>query len=312
MRDEFLGLFRRTDRSHATEAEEETLETQPAGAETATEEKTVPGRVSVFLQRFLAQVARSPELAPSGMDTLDARLAGGFGPGLNLICGRPGTGKTALLESVAWDALLSGRPVIYYALKEGGLGVWEHFVRTLSHINESPGIRLSALRARELDSDELRALVLLDQTLQESILPRLSLIETIPAHLDMLSGFIEDVRTRVAEAEDVHGRIPVLLVDDLDRLLLFMEAHPVVRILLRLDEALASDSIPALLSNTLPDPYTHALERLPAHTVLALSVSGYLDDLSQLDLEIRANGRTGWTGAIPLILDRESGLVAPA
>ncbi|MFH0916927.1 MAG: hypothetical protein V1912_10860, partial [bacterium] len=64
---------------------------------------------------------------------------------------------------------------------------------------------------------------------------------------------------------------------------------------------------------TTPDRSAYELERLPTQTTLALaSVSASADDaFERVDLELRTNARTGWTGTLPLLLDRRSGLFIP-
>lgn len=306
MSEELLALFRDTQwPSHLLPSTP-----APSALATASEPGLPATEPSVFLRRFLQQAARPPELAPSGLANLDARLAGGFGSGLHLVSGRPGVGKTAFLESVAWEAVSSERPVLYYALKEGSIGAWERLVSTLGNILGGPAIPLGALRARTLGPDHLETLTRLDLALQASVLPCLSLVETIPAYTDTLSAFIEDVRLRAQEAKERHGRIPLLLVDDLERLLVLTRARPLLHLLSRLNDALAGDSIPGLLATTPPDRSAYGLERLPAQTTLALvSVSASANDaFGRVDLELRTNARTGWTGTLPLLLDRRSGL----
>jgi hypothetical protein len=284
----------------------------PGAPETTSEPGLPATEPSVFLRRVLQQAARSPELAPSGLASVDAHLAGGFDSGLHVVLGRPGVGKTAFLESVAWEAVSSGRPVLYYALKEGSMGAWERLVSTLGTILGGPEVPLDTLRTRILASDDLETLTRLDLALQASVLPYLTLVETIPAYTDTLTAFIEDVRSRVQEAQERHSRIPLLLVDDLERLLLLTRAQPLLHLLPRLSDALAADSIPGLLAATTPDRSAYELERLPVQTTLALvSVSASADDdFGRVDLEIRTNARTGWTGTLPLLLDRRSGLFA--
>jgi hypothetical protein len=198
----------------------------------------------VFLRRFLRLGACSAELAPSGLADLDDRLAGGFGFGLHLVLGLPGVGKTAFLESVAWEAVSGERPVLYYTLRDGGSGTWKRLISTLGHIIDGPTIPLDALHAHALSPPDLETLTRLDLVLQASVLPYLSLVETIPAYTDTLSAFIEDVRLRAQEVKEQHGKIPLLLIDDLDRLLLVTRAHPLPLLLSRLDQVLAADSMP--------------------------------------------------------------------
>ena len=301
MREEFLALFRDTERAPLS------LPTIP---ETADGPQLRAGAQSVFLRRFLQLGASSAELAPSGLADLDDRLAGGFGFGLHLVLGLPGVGKTAFLESVAWEAVSERRPVLYYTLRDGGSGTWKRLISTLGHILDGPTIPLDALRAHALSPADLQTLTRLDLVLQASVLPYLSLVETIPAYTDTLSAFIEDVRLRAQEVKEQHGKIPLLLIDDLDRLLVVTRAQPLSLLLSRLDDVLAADSMPGLLSATVLDSSSYDLGGLPIQAVLALvpapaSATGALE---RVDLELRTNARTGWTGTLPLLRSRCSGL----
>ena len=306
MREELLALFRDTQRPSPLPPSTPA----PSAAAPGTEPRLPTTEPSVFLRGFLEQAAPSPELAPSGLASLDARLAGGFGSGLHLVQGEPGVGKTAFLESVAWEAVSSGRPVLYYALKEGGIGAWERLISTLGNILGGPAIPLGTLRAGALGADDLETLTGLDAALQASVLPYLSLIETIPAYTDTLGAFIEDLRLRAQQTRERHGRIPLLLIDDLEHLALLTRARPLLHLLSRLDDALAADSMSGLLAMAPPDRSAYGQERLLAQTTLALvSVSASADDaFGRVDLELRTNAGTGWAGTLPLLLDRRSGL----
>ena len=269
---------------------------------------------SVFFTQYLRDSDTAPELAPSGIAQLDARLAGGFGYGLNLVAGGPGVGKTAFMEAVAWEAVGRRRPVLYYALREGGRATWERLVSTLSYIMSGPVLRLPDLRARTLDEESIAALRNIDRALQASVLPRLSLIETIPAYTDPLTAFLEDISLRVMQVRDQHARTPLVLVDDLQRLLLHTRARPLLHALSRIDDALAANSIPGFLTLTPADFSGHALAGLPAQGIVTMEPV-YVspdDSYSILNLAVLANTRTGWTGTLPLLLDRHSGLFAAA
>jgi hypothetical protein len=309
MREELLALFASPDRLSPPPAVAPYLS---AAAESGELEfrTTEP---SAFMQRFLPQTPQAPERASSGLAGVDARLDGGFGVGLHLVTGRPGIGKTAFLETVSWEAVSSRRPVLYYALKEGRLGAWTRLVSTLASILGSPAITLDALRGRALNSNEHAALTSLDQALQIAVLPWLSLIETVPTGADRFTTFIEDVKLRAGEAEKQHGRIPLLLIDDLDRLSVLTEARPLTTLLRRLDEALAANSLAGLVSMTTPHRSAPRIDGLPGRTILALMpVSAFSHEaIDYVDLKILTDARRGWTGTVPLLLDRRSGVFAP-
>ena len=211
---------------------------------------------------------------------------------------------------MAWESVTSGRPVVYYSLRGGSLGAWERLVSTLGSILGGPTIPRTALRTRCLGPDHLETLTGLDLVLQNSVLPFLSLVETIPAHQDMEDAFLEDARSRARESEGRHGKTPLILVDDLEHLLPLSDARPRGQVLARLDSALVADSIPGVVASTPLDRSDPSFYGLPARSTLFLEhVSGLSEEaFGRVDLELLANTHTGWTGSLPLVLDHRSGL----
>jgi hypothetical protein len=272
---------------------------------------TEPSR---FLRRFLQQAAPTPESASSGLAGLDLCLGGGFGYGLHLVLGHPGSGKTAFLESVAWEAVAGQRPALYYALKTGTLRVWERLIVALGAILDGPVVAPTALRGRDVAPSDVEALARLDAVLQVSVLPYLTLIDASPVSTATMSAFIEDVRSRVQESGEQHGRLPVVLVDDLERLATLTGSESAARVLARLDDALAGESIPGLLAGPLEGVLDGRLEGLPVRTVLTLTPASTPPGAAteRVEVEVRKNTATGWTGGLSLLLDPWSGLVAEA
>jgi hypothetical protein len=152
----------------------------------------------------------------------------------------------------------------------------------------------------------------LDAALQASVLPYLSLIDATPASAGSLSAFVEDVRSRGQEAGEQHGRLPLVLIDDLEGLVALTGSRSPLHLLSRVNDALVADSIPGLLAGAPAGSLFSEVERLPVRTVLALmpifpSVGATSE---RVDLEVRKNEATGWTGTVPLLLDPWSGLFA--
>ena len=143
-------------------------------------------------------------------------------------------------------------------------------------------------------------------------MPLLSLVDTIPARVATLDAFAEDVRARGREVSQRRGRVPLVLVDDLDRLLLLAPEQPLVHALALLDEVLREECVPGLVAANLTDPLIEAADALPAQTVLVLEEAvGKLEEgFGRADLHVRASAPTGWTGTLPLLLDVSSGLFA--
>ena len=267
---------------------------------------------SQYFKRFTSSAAQLPEPAPTGLPDLDDHLGDGFDFGLHLVCGEPGVGRTAFAEAVAWEALATSRPVLYYALREGSLGTWERLLGTLGAILGRPVPPLARLRSRSLSVEDLAALAEVDHQLQTQVLPRLTLLDSIPAYPDALGAFLEDVLVRTSQARDHVGRTPLVVVDDLQRLLLLTGCRTASAGLVRLTDGLAAESIPCLATSDL-----WALSQggsTEAASVLVLTPVSTTPDgtYGRVDLQVRANARTGWTGTVPLVLDRRSGLFAQA
>jgi hypothetical protein len=267
---------------------------------------------SRFLRRFLRQSAPVPELAPSGLPTLDARLGGGFGPGIHVVLGMAGTANTAFLEAVAWEAVGSRRPVLYFAFKTESLRVWERLIATLGSILDGPGIAPAALRGRELMPDDLQTLSRLDSALQTSVLPYISLVDRPTKGRD-LSIFLTELLSRAEEVAEQHGRPPLVLIDGLEELLA-LTGSPPLQVLSRLDETLAADSLPGLLAAGSGGYAQGAGRQLPSSSVLSLEVAAPGSAMlgGHVDLQVQKNSATGWTGEVPLLLDALSGLFAEA
>ena len=281
----------------------------PLSMESALAAEAEPSR---FLRRYLQQSAPTPEPARSGLPSLDDRLGGGFAPGLHVVLGSVTATCTAFLEAVAWEAVGSRRAVLYYPLRSGSLPVWERLIATLSAVLDGRGLDPSALRGRELVPSDVAALTRLDAALQTTVLPYLTLMDHPEDGGGDLSAFISGLRSHAVEAAEQHGRLPLVLIDGLDALLAITGLLPPLQVLARLDEALAGDSLPCLLAAD-PAGYAEDEEDLfPSRTVLRLRSSSPGPALAagRVDLEVRKNAVTGWTGVTPLFLDPLSGLFA--
>jgi hypothetical protein len=324
IRPEFMDLFRDTRLSQPGDqepADREAADREPgdreAGAEgppgqtTAGAPQAAPGP-SRFLRRFLEGSPPAPEPAPSGLTILDQRLGGGFGPGLHLVLGAARSGKTAFLESLAWEAVGSRRPVLYYALKTGSLRVWERLIATLGTILDGSAIAPAALRGRELIPADVEALARLDAALQTSVLPYLALVDPTPA-TGNARLFVENLLSHAQEAVGQHGRLPLVLVDDLEALLLLTGSRAVVHALSALDTALEADSLPGLLAAP-AGMADRAGSHLPARTIMSLKPLAAAPGSAggRVDLAVEKNAATGWTGTVPLLLDHFSGLFTEA
>ena len=300
---ELLDLFRATERPSLG----------PGLSPTHAPEPQPPAAApSAFLRRYLEDRSRLTETVPTGLASLDDCLGGGLGPGLHVVVGPAGVGKTAFLESVAWEALSRARPVLYYALKEGAIGAWERMISTFAGLLGVADIDVKTLRSHRLNADALKSLTQLDLAFRSSVLPSLSFIDSLPASSDGVAALTSDIVSRAPEAEADHGALPLVLVDDLERLLSLASAEPLPRLLARLDTALTADSMAGLLVGITAVPSPVSREAFPVRTVFVLT-SGAVhkdDRLVHVNLEIRQNSPGGWSGTLPLVLERRTGLFA--
>jgi|WetSurMetagenome_2_1015567.scaffolds.fasta_scaffold02314_7 hypothetical protein len=307
MRSELMDLFRRTERTSVRtgggplKEVPRTAEAPAAGSPEA----------SGFLQHYLEQLSVPPDLWSTGIAELDTMLTGGLGHGLHLVAGPAGVGKTAFLECMLWDATSSKHPVVYYPLKDGSLTVWMRLISTLGAILGGRRVSLTELRSRALRPESLELLHSLDDRLQQSVLPLLSLIDAVPAHADVLGAFIRDVSSRAGVVKTRLGRTPLVLLDDLDRLLRFAADPPPYAAISRLDEALVANHVTIVASVGGRRICGLALANVPVQTVLELKpMPGGDGTLRSLVVSVRSNMRTGGTGDLVVVLDDSSGLFA--
>jgi hypothetical protein len=326
MRREFMELFRDTRAAtSAVAGVEAPLAVPPAAVATpdafvaAGVTPALPGagqaslEPSRYLRRFLQQSHPAPEPARSGLVTLDAWLGGGFAPGMHLLLGTASGVKTAFLEALAWEAVGTRRPVLYFTLRAGSLRVWERLISTMGTIMDVPAVAPAALRGRELVPDDLENLARLDSALQAAVLPYLTLIDR-PARGGDLSAFVTSLRSYALEATEKHGRLPLVLIDGLDEVLAFTGSLPPELVIARLDEALAADSLPGVVAAGSLGSDQEDGEGLPGQSTLSLEVPAPGPAMlgGRLDLKVLKNPATGSTGDLRLLLDPSSGLFAEA
>jgi hypothetical protein len=141
----------------------------------------------------------------------------------------------------------------------------------------------------------------------------MSLIDGTPASTRSVSALIEDMRSRAQDAVGQHRRLPIVLVDDLAHLSTLTGSRSPSDLLSRLDDALKAEALSGLLAAVPADVSRGGAERrLPVRTVLLLTqgAPSAPEAPDQVELEVRKNMATGWTGAVSLLLDRRSGLFA--
>lgn len=282
---------------------------------------------SVYLRRHLSRVAGRSGLGPSGLDSLDRALGGGFAPGLHLVLGPARCGKSAFILTLAWHAVSERRPVLLYSPRDGTQVVWERLIATTAIVLGERALSADTLRGAKTEDVDLKRLTLLDAALQDSVLPFLSLRGTLPADEDAPSAFVQQIRDHAQDTGERQSFPPLLLLDDLESLLVRAGTPPAGKVLARLDRALATESVAAVATATSSTPRTWDPRDLQVTTVMSLRpIRGALGnsfndehskdsrqretfaDVAQVDVDILANATTGQMDAFPLLLDLASGL----
>ena len=264
--------------------------------------------------------------AATGIPELDARLAGGFAPGLAVVAGEPGTGKTALLEDMAIEAATQGRPVLFYCPREGSRSIRERLISRLSRIMDGSPLPLADLQRGSLDEEGRTRLAGLEQTYRLALLPRLTMVDTLPDGPDPVDAFLDELDRRLADRSRARQRPPLVLVDDLQYLLLALKVvhdDDAGRLLLGMKARLARAGSPGVLVSTSAlRPAGAVVGGAPAsdesdapleHLADTLVVLGFVDparggDAERLRLDVRMQSRSGWTGLVDLFFHRPSGL----
>jgi hypothetical protein len=300
------------------------------------ERLALPPTIAPFLSEYTVTaapgmpggIAQTPRLAPepvsTGLEEVDARLGGGFGAGVHLVTSRPGAGKRAFLESMGWEAVSSRHPVLYYAFRKGGQGARTSLAATLSALLGLPPLNRHALRQSADAAGEPAQVESLDRVLRTSVLPWLEIVDAISGGSTEFEAFLADARARSREAKKRHGRLPLILIDDLESLARLTRVKPRARLLAQLDEWLVGEALTGLITMAIPPRSVPGIAGLPVQTTLLLTPAQASTPVEQaaplpapqqaaidhIDLIIVAGAADGRTETIPLLLDRRSGLLA--
>lgn len=300
------------------------------------ERLALPPTIAPFLSEYTVTaapgmpggIAQTPRLAPepvsTGLEEVDARLGGGFGAGVHLVTSRPGAGKRAFLESMGWEAVSSRHPVLYYAFRKGSQGARTSLAATLSALLGLLPLNRHALRQSADAAGEPAQVESLDRVLRTSVLPWLEIVDAISSGPTEFEAFLADARARSREAKKRHGRLPLILIDDLESLARLTRVKPRARLLAQLDEWLVGEALTGLITMAIPPRSVPGIAGLPVQTTLLLTPAQASTPVEQaaplpapqqaaidhIDLIILAGAADGRTETIPLLLDRRSGLLA--
>lgn len=133
---------------------------------------------------------------PSGITELDRETGGFRDSNLTIIAGRPGMGKSAMLNTIALNAALAGHPIGIFSLEMSSLELTQRVVSSVSRVN---GRKLNS--GGILDSEW--------QKMQTAI----EKIETLPIYIDDTPAVnILQIRAKARRWKIMHG-IKIILID---------------------------------------------------------------------------------------------------
>jgi replicative DNA helicase len=95
---------------------------------------------TTFLEHLTMVRERPWAVFPSGIREFDQLLGGGYGPGIHVVAGRTGIGKTSLVLAVAFRSAMDGRHVVYLSLEQSKQELWARIA------SAELGLALSAFR----------------------------------------------------------------------------------------------------------------------------------------------------------------------
>ena len=251
--------------------------------------------------------------ASSGIGELDARLGGGFFPGLWMVVGRPGAQTTAFLESVAWEAVARHQAVIYYALTEGATAARERLLATVAFIM-TDGVDDTADGRVEWRSDS-EGLVGLDPQAWHVVLSRVWLADSLPGGPEPVGVFLRSLEHTLENVASRVGQAPVVLIDDLESLVRGLGVESVrraARVVAGLNGVLARCGSPGLMTS--PPELTALVPRSDEAGAKGLVQLGHgrLELASRsperMDVTIHENPHAPWRGTLPLVLHPSVGL----
>ena len=243
----------------------------------------------------------------SGVHELDARLGGGFFPGLWTIAGPSAAGTTAFLESVALEAATSRLPVVYYALNESVEAVRERLLDALACIMAA--WVEDALDGR-MESPSNRGLLTgLDRTLLATVLSSVRILDSVPLGPDPIAAFLRSLEHTLGPVTPRVGSGPVVVIDDQTTLLRALRVESgqgALRAVAGLDGALLRRGSPGLMA-ALPDLVALLPPGEEAKTKGLIHLGrGHIELVSRsatrIDAIIRENTHATWRGAVSLVL----------
>lgn len=135
---------------------------------------------------------------PTGFIDIDRVLDGGlYAPDLMIVAGRPGTGKTSLMLSVAINAAKKDKRVVLFSLEMANTQI------VMRAASMETGVSFGAMRSRKMTQEQK---IKYNEFIES--------FEHLPIHLnDMPAISVNSMRQTLREISAVHGDIDLVIVD---------------------------------------------------------------------------------------------------
>lgn len=173
--------------------------------------------LSTILDQRFKQGAKSPDRLKTGFLSLDQILGGGLSPGLIILGGTPGVGKSTLALQIATHVAESGHPVLYFSLEMPASRILAKIISRKFYEKASESDELSSLC---VTADEL-----LDGTIKEEQWAKIGkgieeVKNAIPVeHLHICTGSLsaseisERAKLFSDKGKDLNEKKPLVIID---------------------------------------------------------------------------------------------------
>jgi replicative DNA helicase len=154
------------------------------------------GLSAMYEEMTLAASKQEIPGLPTGLNELDL-LLGNLKPGLNIVAGRPGQGKTTLKHTIARNAALQGKRVAIFSLEMGEVEVSQRLTTSQTEID------LSLIRAAQLEQDEW-----------DTVHRAVETLEHLPIYVDESPELtVAQIEARCKRLEMTVGPLDLVVVD---------------------------------------------------------------------------------------------------